>query len=339
MPKQQQQPPQLKTSGKSTLTIVQAVNAALRQEMERDPTVVVLGEDVGRDGGVFRCTEGLLNRFGPQRVMDTPLSESGIVGTSIGMAVNGLKPVAEIQFEGFLYPAIDQLINHAARIRTRSRGRYHVPMVVRAPYCGGIRALEHHSDSPETYFIHTPGLKVVIPSNPYDTKGLLISAIRDPDTVIFLEPKRIYRAVKQEVPDGEYTIPLGKAHIVREGTDITLIAYGAMVRECATAAAQVEDQVSIEVIDIRTLSPLDTETILASVKKTGRAIVVHEAPRTCGFGAEIAAYIQENVLLNLQAPVMRVTGYDVIMPLARSEDYYLPNAAKIIKAIEKILNF
>ena len=321
------------------LNIVGAVRSALKQEMERDPDVVVLGEDVGRDGGVFRATEGLIREFGENRVIDTPLSESGIVGVAIGLALYGLKPVAEIQFDGFLYPALDQLISHACRIRNRSRSRFHVPLVIRVPFGGGIRAPEHHSDSPEAFLAHTPGIKVVAPSTPYDTKGLLISAIRDPDPVIFLEPKRIYRAIVEDVPDGEYVVPLGEARIVTEGTDVTLISWGAMLRPSMEAAERIGDTVSVEVIDLRTLSPIDTATIIKSVEKNGRAVVVHEAPRTCGLGAEVTALINEKVFLSLEAPIARVTGFDVPFPLYKLENYYLPNADRIVRAIEKVASF
>ncbi len=322
------------------LNIVQAINDALRVEMQRDERVVVIGEDVGRNGGVFRCTEGLQTKFGVERVMDMPLAESGIVGVSIGMAIYGLRPVAEIQFEGFIFPAMDQIMNHAARMRTRSRGRYTVPLVVRSPYSGGIRALEHHSDSNEAYFVHTPGLKMVIPSTPSDAKGLLISSIRDPDPVIFYEPKRIYRAIKEEVPEGEHTVPLGQAKVVRQGSDVSIFAWGAMVRVAKEAAEKgAEKGIDAEVIDLRTLSPMDEDAVLESVKKTGRAIIVHEAPRTCGVGAEIAAIIAEKALLNLSAPVMRITGYDTVFPLFKLEDYYLPDAAKVIDAMERAMKF
>ncbi|MEM3154294.1 MAG: alpha-ketoacid dehydrogenase subunit beta [Candidatus Woesearchaeota archaeon] len=322
------------------LTIVEAVRDALDVELGRDERVVVLGEDVGRDGGVFRATDGLWKKYGDHRVIDTPLAESGIVGVSIGMALQGLLPVAEIQFDGFTYPAFDQMFSHAARIRNRTRGKYTCPMVLRFPYGGGIRALEHHNESPEAYFVHTPGLKVVIPSNPYDAKGLLISAIRDPDPVVFMEPKRIYRAIRDEVPDGEYTVEIGKAKIVNEGTDVTLIGWGAMMRECLKAADSAAAKgIRAEVIDVRTLNPCDWDTLLASVQKTGRAVVVHEAPRTLGFGAEIAARIQEKLLLYLKAPVLRVTGYDAPFPYFKLEDAYLPNPEKIGKAIEKVMTF
>ena len=321
------------------LNLVGAVRLALKQEMERDPEVILLGEDIGTDGGVFRATDGLIKEFGENRVIDTPLSESGIVGVAIGLAVYGLKPVAEIQFEGFLYPALDQIISHAGRIRSRSRGRFHVPLVIRFPYGGGIRAPEHHSDSPEALLVHTPGVKVVMPSNPYDAKGLLASAIRDPDPVLFMEPKRIYRAIVEEVPESEYTVPLSEAKVAREGTDITLISWGAMMRLSKEAAEKVKDRISVEVIDLRTLSPMDTATITKSVEKTGRAIVVHEAPRTAGLGAEIAAIINETAFLSLEAPIERVTGFDVPFPQHKLENYYLPDTERIIKAIEKVAAF
>jgi len=321
------------------LNLVGAVRLALKQEMERDPDVVVLGEDVGIDGGVFRATEGLIKEFGENRIIDTPLSESGIVGVAIGLALYGLKPVAEIQFEGFLYPALDQIISHVGRIRNRSRGRFHVPLVIRFPYGGGIRAPEHHSDSPEALLVHTPGIKVVTPSTPYDAKGLLASAIRDPDPVLFMEPKRIYRAIVEDVPEDGYTVPLGEAKIVSEGTDVTLVSWGAMVRYSNEAAETVKDRISVEVVDLRTLSPMDTATITKSVEKTGRAVVVHEAPRTAGLGAEITAVINETAFLSLEAPVERVTGFDVPFPQHKLENYYLPNTERIVKAIEKVANF
>jgi pyruvate dehydrogenase E1 component beta subunit len=320
------------------LTIVQAVNLALQEEMQRDDKVIILGEDVGVNGGVFRATEGLLEKF-PNRVFDTPLAETAIAGVSIGLAVNGFRPVAEIQFEGFSYSTLDQMINHAARIRTRSRGRYTCPMVLRFPYSGGIHAPEHHSDSPEAYYAHTPGLKVVIPSTPYDTKGLLKSAIRDPDPVVFMEPKKIYRAVKEEVPEDDYTVPIGEAKIRKEGDDVTIITYGAMTIPVLQAAQQLEGKVSCEVIDLRTLSPLDEDTIIKSVRKTGRAVIVHEAPKTGGMGAEISAIINEKAIMYLEAPVVRVTGYDVIMPLYKLENYYLPDAQRIKNNIEKVAGF
>ena len=320
--------------------LVEAINLGLREEMERDPTVVILGEDVGREGGVFRVTEGLQEKFGPDRVIDTPLAESGIVGTAFGMAIKGLKPVAEIQFEGFLPPAMDQIMSHIVRIRNRSRGRFHCPMVIRSPFGGGIHAPEHHSESPEAIFAHTPGIKVVIPSTPYDAKGLLVSAIRDPDPVLFFEPKRIYRAIKEEVPDGEYTVSIGEAKIVREGRDLTAICWGAMVREVLRAAEMAQSEgVQAEVIDLRTISPMDENTFLESVRRTGRAVIVHEAPRTCGLGAEITARINEKALLSLQAPVERITGYDTIVPLMKLENLYLPSPERILKGIKKVMAF
>jgi len=316
--------------------MVQAINLALHQEMQDDESVIVLGEDVGIDGGVFRVTDGLHEKF-PGRVIDTPLAESAIVGASIGMSVMGLKPVAEIQFDGFLPPAFDQLLNHAARIRNRSRGRFHVPMVVRVPCSGGIKALEHHSDSPEAFYCHIPGLKVVMPSRPCNAKGLLVSAIRDPDPVIFFEPKRVYRAIKEEVSEEEYSIELGKAEVVQEGNDITVISWGAMLKTVKEVASGM--QPSIEIIDLQTLSPLDEETIIKSVKKTGRAVVVQEAPKTCSLSAEISALINEKALLSLEAPVIRVTGWDIVLPLPKLEKYYYPDAARVKKNIEKVLSF
>ncbi len=322
------------------LNIIEAVNNALDFELSKDKSVVVLGEDVGVDGGVFRATEGLLKKYGPSRVFDTPLSESGIIGASIGMAVYGLRPVAEIQFTGFVYLAFNQLVAHAAKIRTRTRGRYTVPLVVRTPHGGGFRALEHHGESMEAYYIHTPGLKVVMPSTPSDTKGLLISAIRDPDPVIFLEPTRLYRAIKEEVPEGGHTVPIGKARIVKKGNDATIITYGTMVRPCMQAAeVMAEKGREIEVIDLRTLSPLDEEAVLNSVKETGRAVVVHEAPKNCGLGAEISALIGEKILFNLKAPVLRVAAYDVPYPFFMNENNYIPNEKKIISALNKVMAY
>jgi pyruvate dehydrogenase E1 component beta subunit len=322
------------------LTLVEAINLALRQEMEKDPRVLILGEDVGKNGGVFRVTQGLFDIFGETRVVDTPLSESAIAGAAIGMAVYGLWPIAEIQFEGFVYAAMEQLVNHAGRIRTRTRGRYHCPLVVRLPYGGGIRAPEHHSDSNEAYFVHTPGLKVVAPSTPYEAKGLLIAAIRDPDPVIFMEPKKVYRSIREEVPEEEYVIPLGEARIVSEGTDVTLITWGAMLQPTLQAATLMEKTgTSAEILDLRTLSPLDTETIVESVKKTHRAVVIHEAPASCGVGAEIVARINERALVHLEAPVERVTGFDTVMPLPKLEKYYLPNAERVAEVANRVVNF
>lgn len=322
------------------LTIVQAIQAALMEEMERDPSVMVLGEDVGREGGVFRATEGLQEKFGPERVVDTPLAESGIVGVALGLALNGMRPVAEIQFDGFMPPAWDQIISHVSRIRTRSRGRFSAPLVIRIPYGGGIRAPEHHSEATEAVLVHTPGIKVVYPSTPYDAKGLLISAIRDPDPVLFLEPKRIYRAFRQEVPDEPYTVPLGEARKVREGSHVTVVAWGAMVREAERASEIASSKgIETEIIDPRTLSPLDSEAIVRSVRKTGRAVVVHEGPRTCGMGAEIAARIQEEALLHLRAPIVRVTGFDTVVPLAKLESHYLPTPERIWRGIREVMEF
>lgn len=322
------------------LTIVEAINLALREEMERDERLVILGEDVGRDGGVFRVTDGLYEKFGENRVIDTPLAESGIVGAAIGMAVYGLRPIAEIQFMGFMPLAYHQIIVHVARIRNRSRGKYTVPLVVRMPYCGGIKALEHHSESIESLFVHIPGLKTVIPASPYDAKGLFLSSIRDPDPVIFLEPKRIYRAIREEVPEEDYTIPLGKAKLVQEGDDVTLIAWGAMVRTCQRAADLAQEKnISAEVIDLRTVQPMDAEAIVKSVEKTGRAVVVHEAPKTLGVGAEIVALINEKALLSLEAPVERVTGFDITVPLPKTEHWYIPSEKRVLRGIQKAANF
>ena len=322
------------------LTIAQAVRDAMLEEMDRDETVIVLGEDVGVDGGVFRATDGLIERFGSDRVIDTPLAESAIIGMSVGLAATGFRPIAEIQFMGFVYPAINQLFAHAARMRNRSRGRLGCPMVVRMPYGGGIHPPEHHSESYEALFLNTPGFKVVVPSNPYDAKGLLTSSIRDDDPVLFMEPKRIYRAFREPVAAGSFTVPLGKADIARQGTDVTLIAWGAMVRVCLDAAEVLaREEIDAEVVDLRTLNPLDRETLIESVVKTGRAVVVHEAPKTAGFGAEIVAQINEHALLQLEAPVERVAGFDVVFPLAQNEKLYLPSRARIVKAVEKVLAF
>ena len=320
-------------------TIVQAVTMGLRQELARDKTVVVMGEDVGLNGGVFRATDGLQKEFGADRVIDTPLAELGIVGASIGMAVNGMKPVAEIQFSGFMYSTFDQLLSHAARIRMRSRGRFTCPMVVRAPYGGGIRALELHCESGEALFAHVPGLKMVVPSNPYDTKGLLAASIRDPDPVIFYEPMRIYRAIKQDIPEEDYIVPLGKANVIQQGDDLTLISWGSMIKTCQDTLEKLNNKHSVELIDLRTIYPYDAETVINSVKKTGRCVIVHEAVRTCGFAAELIAQINEKALLSLEAPVARVTAPDVPFPLAKLENYYLPDIARITKAIEKVMSY
>ena len=321
------------------LNMVEALNLALRKEMERDSSVVVLGEDVAKDGGVFRITDGLLNLFGERRVFDTPLAETGIVGASIGMAVHGLKPVAEIQFDGFMMSTLDQLLSHAGRIRNRSRGRFHVPMVLRMPYAGGVRALEHHSECPEAFTAHMPGIKTVIPSTPYDAKGLLTAAIRDPDPVIFFEPKKLYRSLKEEVPETDYTVPLGKAKVFKEGSDVTVISWGSQVHNVLAAQHLVEGKVDIELIDLRTVSPIDMETIISSVKKTGKVVIVHEAVRNCGVGAEVSARINESALLFLEAPIARVTAYDIPTPLPKLESFSIPDAKKIAMAVEKVVNF
>ncbi len=323
------------------LNMVEAIDQALQAEMLRDHKMIVLGEDVGRDGGVFRVTDGLVQRFGEDRVIDMPLGESGIVGMAIGMAIAGYHPVAEIQFSGFVYPAYDQLVSHAARMRNRSRGEFTVPLVVRMPYGGGIRALEHHSESMEAIFAHVPGLKVVVPADPYEAKGLLTAAVRDPDPVVFFEPARVYRAIKTDVPEESYTLPLGKARVVREGRDITAIAWGAHVRTLKEAAQKLEaeDAADVEIIDVRSLAPFDYETVIASVVKTGRAVIVHEAPRTCGFGAEISAQIMERAVLHLEAPVVRVTGFDTPPPLSKLEDYFQPDVDSVVEAIRGCLRF
>ena len=317
----------------SELTLVQAVNHALSQAMKEDPDVLVLGEDVGIDGGVFRATDGLLKQFGADRVLDTPLSETGIVGTAIGMALYGLKPVAEIQFQDFIYPAFDQIVSELAKFRFRSGGQFPCHVVIRAPYGGGIRGGLYHSQSAEAYFCHTAGLKVAIPSTPADAKGLLLTAIHDEDPVMFFEPKRIYRTVSGEVPEGDHRVPFGQARLVREGEHVSLFCYGAMVGPSEEAAEMVASEgISVDVIDLRTLVPLDEERVLASVEKTGRAVVVHEAPRFCGFGAELSALLAEKAFYSLKAPIQRVTGYDTPFPYAL-ENLYLPNAARIARAV------
>jgi len=322
------------------ISLVEAVNLALAHALESDESVIVLGEDVGPDGGVFRATQGLIERFGRARVRDTPLSESVIAGLSIGLAAQGFRPVGEIQFMGFIYPVIDQLVSHASRLRTRTRGRLTCPMVLRAPYGGGVRAPEHHSESMEAMFAHVPGLRVVIPSSPRRAYGLLLAAIRDPDPVVFLEPKRIYRALKEEVPDTGEAMALDKCVLLREGSDITLVTWGAMTVETLAAAEELlGEDVNAEVIDVATLKPLDAQTILASVQKTGRCVIVHEAPQTAGFGAEIAARLAEHGLMSLLAPVRRVAGYDTIMPLPRLEHSYMPSTARIVSAARESLDY
>ncbi len=323
----------------TTMNIIQAVNNALHTEMERDSSVVVLGEDVGKFGGVFRATSGLYDTFGADRVIDTPLAESGIIGAAIGMALYGLRPVPEIQFADFIFPAFDQIVNELAKFRYRSGGQYPCPVVIRTPYGGGIRGGHYHSQSPGSLFVHTAGLKVVIPSNPRDAKGLLLSCLRQKDPVLFMEPKRIYRASKGDVPEEDYEIPLGVANILREGTDCTVIAYGAMVPVIEEAAAKAEAEgISVEVIDMRTLLPFDVETLVESVKKTGRAVVVHEAPKTCGYGAELASSIYGRALEYLEAPIGRVTGFDIPFPFSLEHEY-LPNADRTLGAIRKTLEW
>jgi len=317
------------------LTIVQSINEALRNELSKDKSVVLMGEDVGLNGGVFRATDGLFKDF-PDRVLDTPLSEAGIISTAFGMAINGIKAVPEIQFSGFMYGPMEHIYGHIARTRTRSRGRFNVPMVIRTPYGAGIRALDLHCESGEAIFTQVTGLKMVIPSSPYDAKGLLISAIRDPDPVIFYEPMRLYRSLKEEVPEGEYTIPLGEANVIQEGSDLTIVSYGAALRDAIKAASQTKH--SIEIIDLRTVIPMDTQTIINSVKKTGRCVIVHEAPKSCGLAAEIIARINEKCFFNLKAPPERVTGFDTAVPFAKLENYYLPNEKRIIKSINKVMS-
>lgn len=321
------------------VTLVEAVNMALAREMANDDNVVVLGEDIATNGGVFRATVGLKERFGYRRVMDTPLAEALIAGTAVGMATQGLKPVAEFQFMGFIYAGLEQIISHAARMRNRTRARLHCPIVYRAPFGGGIHAPEHHSESTEALFAHIPGLRVVIPSSPQRAYGLLLAAIRNPDPVIFLEPKRIYRAVTQTVKDNGEALPLDTCFTLREGDDVTLISWGASIMETMEAADRLAEQgVSAEVIDVATISPLDRETLLCSVAKTGRAVIIHEACRNGGFGAEVAASIAEGAFLDLQAPVVRVTGYDTIMPYYRNESHYLPKTEDIVQAVEEVIS-
>ncbi|HEY3801290.1 MAG TPA: alpha-ketoacid dehydrogenase subunit beta [Kofleriaceae bacterium] len=321
------------------LNLLESVRDALRTQMRADSRVVVLGEDVGKFGGVFRATSGLYDEFGAERVIDTPLAEAGIIGTAIGMALYGMRPVPEIQFSDFIFPAFDQIVNELAKFRYRSGGQYSCPVVIRTPVGGGIRGGHYHSQSPEALFIHTPGLKVVMPSNPYDTKGLLLAAMRQDDPVIFMEPKRIYRASRGEVPEAEYTIELGKARVVAEGTQCTVLAWSAMVSIAEEAVAKAaEAGISLELIDLRTLLPFDIDTIVASVEKTGRCVIVHEAPRTCGFGAELVASIQERALAHLEAPILRVTGLDTPFPYSLEHEY-LPNADRIVAAVRKTLEW
>lgn len=322
------------------ITLVEAINLALQYEMTKDHDVIVLGEDVGKDGGVFRATVGLLDQFGPERVLDTPLAESMIGGLAVGMAVRGLKPVAEFQFMGFIYPAIDQIVNHAARMRNRTRGRLTCPLVFRTPFGAGIHAPEHHSESTEAYFAHTPGLRVVIPSSPKRAYGLLLAAIRDPDPVIFLEPSRLYRYAKQEVINDGEALPLDVCFTLQTGDDVTIVTWGAMIKETLAAAAQLNKAgIQAEIIDVATIKPLDMDTILASVEKTGRCLVVHEAPLTCGVGAEIIATVAEKALFALKAPPARVAGFDTIVPYARLEKYYIPSEKRIIDAVTRLMEF
>jgi pyruvate dehydrogenase E1 component beta subunit len=318
-------------------SIVEAVNDAFHVELARDESVMVMGEDVGRAGGVFRATAGLLDRFGPNRCFDTPLAEAGILGTAVGLCMAGWRPVCEMQYDAFSYPCLDQLITHVGRYRWRTGGKMQFPLVVRMPYGGGVRAPELHDDSPETYYVHTPGVKVAIPSTPADAKGILSAAIRDPDPVVVLEPKLHYRTMKGEVPEGEHVVPLGQARLARVGDDVTLVAYGSMVPVCEAAADALD--ASVEVLDIRTLKPLDEAALLASAGKTGRVVIVQEAPRVCGFAAELAAILAEKAILDLQAPVQRVTGYDVPYPYWQIEDAYMPSVERVVDAARRVLQF
>lgn len=324
----------------SGITLVEAVNQALHYEMGVDRDVILFGEDVAQNGGVFRATVGLLEAYGTERVLDTPLAENMIAGMAVGMALQGLKPIAEFQFMGFIYPAIDQIINHASRYRNRTRGQMTCPIVYRAPYGGGIHAPEHHSESFEALFAHIPGLRVVIPSSPQRAYGLLLAAIRNPDPVMFFEPKRIYRSVKQDVPNDGKALPLDRCFILKEGSDVTLVTWGAMIKETLTAAQQLAQQgISAEVIDVATIKPLDIDTILASVEKTGKLVIIHEAARNCGVGAEIAAQLAEKGLLFLTAPIQRVTGYDTVMPHYKLENYYIPSVKRIITHVNQVMEF
>jgi pyruvate dehydrogenase E1 component beta subunit len=323
----------------SELLLVEAVNDALHVELERDDRVLVLGEDVGRAGGVFRATAGLRDRFGPDRCVDTPLAEAGILGTAVGLCMAGWKPVCEMQYDAFSYPCLDQLITHVGRYRWRTGGKMSFPITIRMPYGGGVRAPELHDDSPETYYVHTPGIKVAIPSTPADAKGLLAAAIRDPDPVVVLEPKLVYRTARGDVPEGEHVVPLGRARLAREGSDVTLVAYGAMVPVAERAADALADDAAADVLDLRSLRPLDEAALLASAAKTGRVVVVQEAPRTCGFAAEVAAILAEKAILDLRGPVLRVTGYDVPYPYWQLEDLYMPSVERVAAAARKLLAF
>jgi pyruvate dehydrogenase E1 component beta subunit len=324
----------------SVMTLVQAINNALDIKLTEDKTVVVYGEDAGMEGGVFRVTEGLQKKHGVERVFDSPLAESAIVGTALGMALSGLRPVVELQFDGFTYPGFNQIVSHVARINNRSRGAFKAPLVIRFPYGGGINALEHHSESPEALYAHIPGLKVVIPSTPHDAKGLMIAAIESDDPIIFMEPKRIYRAIKQEVNDGKFSIPIGKAKVLTEGTDVTVVAFGAMIRECQKAMVMAKEAgISVELIDLRTIYPIDKETVVNSVKKTGRIVIVAEAPTSFSVGAELMAIVNEEAFLHLEAPPKRVMGFDTIVPLAKGESFYMISPDKIFYEIERTVNF
>jgi pyruvate dehydrogenase E1 component beta subunit len=318
--------------------MAQAINRALDEALAADPRVLVLGEDVGRTGGVFRVTDGLQQRHGEDRVIDTPVSESGIVGAAFGLAVGGMRPVAEMQFMGFSYPAYDQVVSHVSRIRNRSRHRFTAPLVIRIPYGGGIGAAEHHSESTEAVYAHVPGLKVVVPSTPGDAKGLLLAAIEDPDPVVFLEPIRLYRAVKEEVDGATPAAPIGSIRVARPGSDVTIVAWGSMMRETMQAAeALAADGVETEVVDLRILVPMDVDGVVASARKTGRVVVVHEAPRTAGLAGELVASIQERALYSLQAPIVRVTGWDTVFPLKRSEHLYLPSVDRITRGVRRVM--
>lgn len=324
----------------SVMTIVQAINNALDIKLEEDKSIMVYGEDCGVEGGVFRVTEGLQKKYGVERVFDSPLAESAIVGTGLGMALSGLRPIVELQFDGFTYPAFNQIISNVSRMHNRSRGKYKVPMVIRFPYGGGINALEHHSESPEALYAHIPGIKVVIPSTPHDAKGLLISAIESDDPVIFMEPKRIYRAIKQEVADEKFSIPIGKAKVLTEGTDVTLVAFGAMIRECQKALVMAKEAgISVELIDLRTIYPIDKETITESIKKTGRIVIVAEAPESFGVGGELMAIANEEAFLYLEAPPKRVMGFDTVAPTAKGEPFYMITPDRIFYEIERTVKF
>ena len=322
------------------ITLLNAINKTLDQQMENDENVIVYGEDTGYEGGVFRVTAGLQKKYGKDRVFDAPIAEGAIIGSAIGMAANGLRPVPEIQFSGFMFPGYNQMVTHMARMRNRSRGKYHMPITIRMPYGGGVNALEHHSESLETLFAHIPGLKLVIPSTPYDAKGLLTAAIQDNDPVIFFEPKRIYRAFKQEVPDEEYTVPIGKAKVVQEGDDVTVVAWGAMMKDTLKAAKRLEDEgFSVEVIDLRTIAPMDSDTVIESVKKTGRFVVVHEAVKTLGVGSELISRVNEGAFFHLEAQPTRVTGFDITIPLPKGEHHQTVSEEKIYKKLKEVATF